>query len=201
MTKSHPIRCRCGKLQGEVFRPQLGTRAICYCKDCQAFAHFLGSPQSILDAFGGTGVVVVRPQDVSFTSGLENLCCMSLTAHGTIRWYTACCQTPVGNTLRNFKMAHVGLVHTCLEHSGIVLNVAFGPVKMHVNKMSAKGQPGSTPVTTFAASLVRYLALIAWSGISGRYKQNPFFDSSTGRPRSEPKVLTLAEHAQLMAVV
>jgi hypothetical protein len=39
-----PLRCRCGRVRGvasDVSR-STGFRFICYCKDCQAFAHFLG---------------------------------------------------------------------------------------------------------------------------------------------------------------
>lgn len=201
MTKSHPIRCRCGKLQGEVSRPELGTRAICYCRDCQAFAHYLGSANDVLDAFGGTDVVAIRPRYLSFAGGFEHLSCMSLTAHGTLRWYAKCCQTPIGNTPRDFKMSHLGLIHTCLERSGIELDASFGPVRMRVNRQSAKGQPPSAPITTFTAAAVRYLGSLMWSRVSGKYRQNPFFDGSTGRPRKEPKVLTTTEHEQLMKSV
>ena len=82
MISRHPIRCHCGRLQGEVSHAELGTRAVCYCRDCQAFAHFLESPQDTLDALGGTEVVAVAPRWVSFTTGTEYLVCMSLTERG-----------------------------------------------------------------------------------------------------------------------
>lgn len=46
---NHPLRCRCGALQGYVSHPEKASRGVCYCKDCQAFAHFLGTPGDILD--------------------------------------------------------------------------------------------------------------------------------------------------------
>jgi Family of unknown function (DUF6151) len=201
MTSSHPIRCRCGKLQGEVSHTELGTRAVCYCRDCQAFAHYLGSPQDILDALGGTEVVAVAPRWVSFTAGAEQLVCMSLTERGTLRWYARCCRTAIGNTPRNPRMSHVGLIHACLRAPTGTLDDPFGPVRMRVNRQSAKGRPPATPVAAFAIAMLRYLGLLAWSRVSGKYKQNPFFDAATGRPRVEPYVLSKAEHEKLQRAV
>jgi hypothetical protein len=47
---SHPLQCRCGTIQGHVDDPRSANRALCYCRDCQAFAHFLGSPRATLKA-------------------------------------------------------------------------------------------------------------------------------------------------------
>ena len=201
MTSSHSIRCRCGKLQGEVSHPELGTRAVCYCRDCQAFAHFLGSRQDILDALGGTEIVAVAPRWVSFTGGKEELVCMSLTEQGMLRWYAGCCRTPIGNTPRDPKLSHVGLIHACLRASTGTLNDSFGPVRMRVNRLSAKGRPAATPVAGLAIAMLRYLGLLAWSRVSGKYKQNPFFSAATGRPHVEPYVLNKAEHEKLQRAV
>ena len=49
---THRWHCRCGKLAGEVDVNTTVNRGICYCKDCQAFAYFLGAPDafSMLEA-------------------------------------------------------------------------------------------------------------------------------------------------------
>jgi len=188
MKTTHPIRCRCGAFEAKVLDPESGTRAICYCKDCQAFAHFLDLPAGMLDSAGGTDIVAVRPRNVEFLHGVEKLTCMSLSATGPLRWYTTCCRTPVGNTPRDYRQSHVGLIHSCLESGGASMNDAFGPVRMHVNVKSAKGKPGESSRLGFFAAVLRYLGALAWSRLSGRYRVNPFFDS-TGRPRVEPQVL------------
>src|SRR5262245_13253576 len=200
MTDTHPIRCRCGQLQAEVSRPELGTRGICYCRDCQAFAHFLGLPEGMLDSMGGTEIVAVRPRHVSFTSGREHLSCVSLTARGMLRWYAGCCRTPIGNTPRDSRLSHVGLVHTCLEGAGAELD-DFGPVKMSLNRQSARGEPPSVPPATFVAALLRYFGALAWSRFSGAYRVNPFFETGTSAPRVDPTVLTDAERAKIMRAV
>lgn len=86
---NHPLRCRCGTLRGIVDHPEKVSRGVCYCKDCQAFAHFLGKPGDILDEMGGADVMATLPKHVTFTHGLEALVCMSLTETGMLRWYTS----------------------------------------------------------------------------------------------------------------
>lgn len=199
MTKTHPIQCRCGKFQAQLAHPERGTRTVCYCRDCQAFAHYLGLPEGMLDPMGGTDIVAMAPRYVSLTHGLEHLACMSLSSNGILRWFSSCCRTPIGNTPRDIRTSHIGLVHSCLETGGSSLDEAFGPVRMRVNRRSARGRPDSTPGTAFA--LVRYVCSLAWTRISGRYRDNPFFDVRSGMPRVGPRVLTPTQRDELMRAV
>jgi Family of unknown function (DUF6151) len=81
---NHPLRCRCETLKGYVSHPEKVSRGVCYCKDCQAYAHFLGKTGDILDEMGGTDVVATLPEYVAFTQGFEALACMSLTARRSL---------------------------------------------------------------------------------------------------------------------
>jgi hypothetical protein len=126
---NHPLHCRCGTLKGYVVHSAGVNRCVCYCRDCQAFAHFLGRPGEILDARGGTDVIQTRPANVIFTQGRDALACMRLTERGLLRWYAACCNTPIGNTLANHRVSFVGLVHSCLEGPGASLDDSFGPIR------------------------------------------------------------------------
>ena len=149
---NHALQCRCGTLKGEVAHTEVANRGVCYCKDCQAFARFLGHADEILDESGGTDVVATLASNVTITEGASALACMSLSENGLLRWYARCCNTPIGNTTRNFKLPYVGLVHSCLEKSGTSLDAAFGPVRMRVNTQSAtRGRPNATPLATVAA--------------------------------------------------
>ncbi len=69
---------------------------------------------------GGTDVVATLPRHVRFTQGIEALACMSLSETGMLRWYARCCNTAIGNTPRNFKVSHVGLIHICLQGTPVV---------------------------------------------------------------------------------
>ena len=63
----HPIRCKCGRLNGVMAQAAKGTRGTCYCRDCQAYAHALGNPEATLDHLGGTDLVATLQKHISFT--------------------------------------------------------------------------------------------------------------------------------------
>lgn len=189
---NHPLRCRCGTLKGHVSHPEKATRMVCYCKDCQAFAHFLGAADEVLDAAGGSSIVATLPKRVTFTEGAESLACMSLTETGLLRWYTKCCNTPIGNTPRGFKTSYVGLVHTCLADPS-----SFGPIRMRANTKSAKG-PLQPMRTNAVAAILRILSSMIRARLSGDYKHTPFFAVDTGKPVVPPKVLSSAERERVM---
>jgi hypothetical protein len=197
---NHPLQCQCGTLRGHVSHPESVCRGVCYCKDCQAYAHFLGKADEILDGMGGSDVIATLPQHVTFTQGLEALACMSLSDKGMLRWYASCCNTPIGNTSRDFKVSHVGLLHNCLQDPSNSLDSAFGPVRMRVGMKSAKGSPKAMAVST-TASILRFMARLIRARLDGSYKNTPFFDLETGTPRVSPKVLTPDERTRLMEAV
>lgn len=197
---NHPLQCRCGTLKGYVSHPERATRIVCYCKDCQAFAHFLGKPGDVLDEMGGTDVVATLPKFVTFTEGFEALACMSLSGKGLLRWYASCCNTPIGNTPRDFKISYVGIVHSCLAHRSRTLEGSFGPVRMRANTKSAKGKPESMTIGSIA-SVLRVLSSLVRARLDGSYKQTPFFVADRGIPVVPPKVLTGAERERVMSAV
>lgn len=92
------IQCRCGYLQGSLSGAAGVTPLSCHCRDCQAYAHALGHPERVLHELGGTDVVTTLQQHLSFTKGKDALACISLSEQGPLRWYTSCCNTPIGNT-------------------------------------------------------------------------------------------------------
>ena len=197
---NHPLRCRCGTLKGYVSHPEKVSRGVCYCRDCQAFAHFLGTTGDILDGMGGTDIVATLPKYVTFTQGVDALACMSLTETGMLRWYASCCNTPIGNTPRDFKVSHVGLIHTCLEDPPRTLESSFGPVRMRVNTKHAKGKPKLMPISTIA-SVLRFMSSLIRARLDGSYKSTPFFDPDRGTPFVPPKVLTSSERERVMNAV
>ena len=196
---NHPLRCRCGTVQGHVAEThQAMGRGVCYCKDCRAFAHFLGREGDVLDLQGGTDVIATHPQHVVLTQGLDALTCMSLSPRGLLRWYASCCRTPIGNTARNPKLDYVGLVHTCLEGAGVPIERSIGPVTLRLNSASASSPVSDRSHGVFGSAL-RFIGTMLGARIGGSYKRSPFFDVDTGMPVVAPHVLTKAEREQLNA--
>jgi hypothetical protein len=195
---SYPLQCRCGSLKGVLADTAKANRVICYCKDCQAFAHFLGGAKQILDEQGGSDIVQVLPKTVTFTQGAANLACMRLTGKGMLRWYAGCCQTPIGNTLATPKISFIGLLHTCLEGAGgRSLDDAFGPVAVCVYARSARGEP--KPKERGKAKMgAWFFGNVLRARLNGDYKITPFFDIASGAPVASPQVLSVDDRARLM---
>ncbi|MEO8040416.1 MAG: DUF6151 family protein [Betaproteobacteria bacterium] len=187
-----PLRCGCGAIQGYVEALPSGGRAVCYCRDGQAFARFLGRHDDILDSHGGTDIIASLPRSVHFTSGADKMACMSLSPRGLLRWYASCCRTPIGNTPRDRKLSYLGLVRNCLPET----DAAFGPVKIELNTGSARGKVEPTPLATFFG-IVKIMKNVFGARLSGKYRENPFFESDSGAPIKAPQILTLAERKAL----
>src|SRR5262245_3209733 len=95
-----PLKCDCGKVRGIAAGagPSAGLRVVCYCDDCQAYAHFL-ERRDILDQWGGSDVYAMALASVRITDGADELRCVRLSLKGLFRWYAGCCRTPIGNSM------------------------------------------------------------------------------------------------------
>lgn len=107
---------------------------------------------------------------------------------GMHRWYTDCCQTPIGNTL-TAGWPFVGLIHSFIA-AGSQPDALLGPVRAHINTQHATGEltdaqkkAGNPP--TMLLRLMYKMLMWKWQG---RQKPSPFF-TGKGIPLSEPKVL------------
>jgi hypothetical protein len=184
----HPLQCKCGTIKGVIGNPRSANRAVCYCKDCQDFARFLGQERETLDARGGSDVIQVLPKNITFLQGMDSLACMRLTSKGMVRWYAACCKTPIGNTLANYKISFIGLLHNCLESADHPLQDSFGPVRCYVNPQGAIGEP--KPKTSGTGAVLWWFTKnILKARLNGDYKHTPFFRMDTGLPIVAPQVL------------
>lgn len=198
MSTDISLECACGKLRGRALSvsPAAGTRVLCYCDDCQAFARFLGLP-GILDDRGGTDIFQTAPSKVQLTSGLEALACVRLSEKGMHRWYCSECKTPLGNTL-GAGMPFVGLLHTCLrpEREGRTLDEVLGPPLARVQTRFASAPVPAQPLATVRV-IARTLRLLAGWWLARAGSPSPFFDAATGAPRVAPRVLSAAERRAL----
>jgi hypothetical protein len=140
--------------------------------------------------------VATLPAQIHFSQGLDALACMSLSDHGMLRWYASCCNTPIGNTPRDFKTPYVGLIESCLESGSPSLQESFGRVRMILNTKYARVQIKSTPFGNLAAMLGLMTSVIG-ARLSGTYKRNPFFGAEAGTPVARPRVLTKAEREEV----
>jgi hypothetical protein len=184
MTSPHPIRCRCGTVRGEVEPGGTSNRIVCYCTDCRAFARFVGA-EGVLDAQGGTEIIQVAQSRLSFSHGLDRLAAVRLSGRGMVRWYSACCKTPIGNTMADPKMAFVGLIHVVLDRAR--LDHDFGARIARVSTSTALGDAKPRQAGLLGV-LVRFGRLVVSERWSGRAGRSPLF-TDAGVPRVAAQVL------------
>ncbi len=197
-----PVRCSCASVRGVLrgVSPSRVVRAVCYCDDCQAFAHYLGQADTVLDAYGGTSIVQVSPSRLTITEGVEHLACVRLTDGRLLRWYASCCGTPIGNTPGSYKMHFLGLIHGFLDLSAVEVPVdkALGLIRARAFRRFVTGDrsvinamPGS-----FWPFLLGGIRRILGARLTGAYRSTPFFDES-GKPIVVPHRLTEEERPRL----
>jgi hypothetical protein len=189
------IRCSCGAFRGVArgISSNAGNRCICYCDDCQAFAHFLRRAEEILDSHGGTDIFQMSPARLEITGGRERLACMRLTPKGLMRWYTDCCRTPIGNTAPTHQLPFVGLVLFCMDRGPPErsLDVVLGPVRACIQARFAVGRPTGRNVYDRApfSMLLPIMGRLLMARLRGEHKRSPFFNPQTGEPVVTPHVL------------
>jgi hypothetical protein len=185
----HAIRCNCGSVLGQLDCSGVSNRGICYCTDCRAFANFVDRNGKILDERGGTEIVQLAQPCLTFSQGTEHLAAVRLSDKGLIRWYAACCKTPIGNTMATPKVGFIGVIHSCLDRSNMDRDFGTSIALMHTAntlgdaKLKQRGLFGV---------IVRILWILLITRISGRYRNSQLFDRS-GAPRLTPRVLTAEE--------
>ncbi len=188
MTSVSPIElsCSCGSLQIELdgANAQSGTHAMCYCEDCQAFAHALNKPD-YLDTLGGTDLYQSQPHRVRIIQGADQLAVLQLKKKGLYRWYAKCCDTPICNTLGTPKMAFASFLTANMGKGA----EQIGPVLFCHKPEQALGEVDikSGPMWRF---VLRAMRSTFAERLSGRWKKTPFFDISTGRSVTRPRVLS-----------
>jgi hypothetical protein len=196
-TPDLPLRCRCGAVRGVArgASPANVNHCFCYCDDCQAFVHFLGRADDILDTQGGTEITQMSQANVAFTAGTNKIAAVRLTPTGLMRWYASCCGTPIGNTLGTSAMPFIGVIHAFIDAP----STALGPIRGRGFAKRAKGGRAAVPKDGLpdVVMVARMLGkLLKWR-LRGDHKHSALFDATTGHPFVEPRVLDVAEREEL----
>ena len=125
---------------------------------------------------------------------------MRLTDKGMLRWYTTCGNTPIGNTMPNFKFSFIGMIHRCLTVAATekaALDMAFGPIRMRGSTESAK-PPTTSKSVGLITGIARLATMMLRARLSGSFKVTPFFVAETGQPGVAPNILNASELAAVM---
>lgn len=192
------LRCACGKIEGvaEGVAPSEGTRCVCYCGDCQAFARFLGR-DGVLDQWGGTDIWQMSPGKMRLEIEADALRCVKLSAEGMHRWYCGECKTAIANTMTAI-IPFVGVVHTFMDLDAARREELMGPgYPVQTATAYGEGAPVQASNAIFKV-LLRTMGMVVGRKMLGRGRVSPFFDAKTKAPTVAPQVLTPDERRRLV---
>lgn len=188
------IQCECGKFCAKLKAFPIGTpgRLVCYCDDCQKYLHHL-KRTDLLDANGGTEVIPAYPADVEVVRGLEHLKCTRLSATGTFRFSTSCCNTPVANTRPGEPW--VGFLHCVYTaRDPHKLDQTLGPVRSRIMGRYAKGAPPlGTPDKFNLKAFLTVMPFMLKGKLLRKSRPSPFFTEDGVTAIAVPHVLSEAE--------
>ncbi|MFL6798565.1 MAG: DUF6151 family protein [Xanthobacteraceae bacterium] len=200
MSTEIELRCRCGEVRGTLAdaSPQSVNRVVCYCQDCQAFAHQLGRAD-LLDAHAGSDIVQVAPAALRFTQGQHRIMGLRLTPNGLFRWYASCCNTPLGN-MRSPALPFIGIVAQGFAQGGPRADDVLGkPSGGIFGQCAVGGTPPGTKGLKLSIVLRAMRMVLGWR-LRGRGWPHPFFDRTTRAPMYPVTVLLPAQRERLRAL-
>jgi hypothetical protein len=191
------LHCRCGEVRGLVTNASARTvnRVVCYCDDCQAFAHQLGRAD-LLDAHGGTDIVQVAPASLKLVQGQHRIVGLRLTPNGLFRWYASCCNTPMGNALRP-AIPFVGIVAQVFDNGVQRPDQVFGkPVGAVFGQYAIGDAPAGSTGIKLSLMLRTFRMVLGWR-LRGQTWPHPYFARDTRAPIYP---LTVLSHPQREAL-
>ena len=176
--------CVCGKLRGHVrdLSPGTAVHLRCLCGDCRAAEIFLDQPDPNPD---GVDLAQLDPAAVVFDGGAEHLALLRLSPTGALRWYAACCSSPMFITVASPKVAVATIRVPRLDAPERV-----GPVRARAFIPRPGGRHRHEHIGRLVwPVLTRSLARL----LDGRWRETPFFDAATRKPVCKARVLSPAE--------
>lgn len=182
MSDPRTHHCICGKMMWRIADAARGTHLICYCADCQTYAHALENGGRRIDSDGGTEIFQTLPMHFEFLSGQEHLSVLRLSPKGILRWHAGCCGTPIANTLPKPGLPFVGAVLPPGTQG-------YGKITALLSTVDTASPIKETGALGAQLSVIgRCLKGI----LSRRGRMSPFFGAG-GTPIVTPRVLTKSE--------
>ncbi|WP_018015454.1 DUF6151 family protein [Teredinibacter turnerae] len=191
MSKVVPLACSCGAVKGELnVVPGDFFHVACLCCDCQAFAAQLGREDFVLDSSGGSELFQTYPAYFKITEGAEHIRALQLKPKGLFRWYTACCNTPLANTMKSAHVPFVGLSVKLMQFdSAADKSAAIGPVTLRAFGKHARGPMPADAHATFPKSfLPKILKFMGKGLLLGKSRPSPLFKG--GKPVAEIEIVS-----------
>jgi len=197
------LRCECGDVQGLAsgISPDAGTHVVCLCEDCQAFAHYLEKHDSLLDVNGGTEIYQLTPSQLEIHSGVEKIKCVQLYPSGMLRWYAACCKSPIANTMQSPRVPFAGLHVSFFDKRDSNIS-SLGHVRARIHGSEGRGElPYGTHEKVPVTLIFRTVRKMLRGFVLRQHTPSPFFVETSGRAIAAPRLLTADERQKLIDIL
>lgn len=180
--------CTCNTLRGTLIGagPLSGNHAVCYCHDCRTAEVFAGQPDPAPEP---VGIFQTTPDKIRIDAGADQMAVFSFSDKGLLRWHAQCCGALLFNTLRNPKIAFVGVRTIRLEDE-----TPLGPILTRGFIRKPNGKRGHQGLRHLVINMASN-AIAA--RLTGKWKYTPFFDTASGEPVRQIRVVTEAQRAAL----
>ena len=170
------LKCTCGEVTGKAtgLSAENTNHIICHCADCRTFVEHLGGRT---EPEGGVQITQMSPARIRIIQGTENIRCLRLSEKGPFRWYTDCCNTPIGATPPSAGIPSVGMLHNFIDLPPEARTSIFGPVRGHVFLNEATGtteKAAAIPKAGLALWVRMYCIVIGWK-LRGDARRNFFY--------------------------
>jgi hypothetical protein len=161
-------------------------------------SHFLGRAE-LLDQHGGTDVVQVPSNMISFDCGLEHIVAVRLSAKGMHRWYANCCRTPLGNTIEP-SVPFIGMqVEVFRTADTFPVDMVFGRPRSYVmGKFSIGHVPQASAGFPLSGTVGVISKVLGWK-LSGKSWPHPYSDQRSRTPKFPVTILQPSEREALRA--
>jgi len=121
---------------------------------------------------------------IRIETGQDRLALMQLSPNGLFRWYAACCDTQMFNTLKSPRTGFAGIVVARLADPA-----PLGPV---IGEGFVPGPDGKTRHRHVTPTIWRFLKRSLAARLSGRWRQTPFFGAD-GNPVAKARLAPRSE--------
>lgn len=183
------IQCDCGKFRAELidFNSSSPGRLVCYCDDCQSFLKKI-KREDILDAYGGTEIIPIYPNNYKILQGEEYLKCNALSAKGLKRWTVTCCNTPVGNTMAKFPW--IGIPHKAYTNADSGALEKIGQVRSRVKgKFKTSEAPFEISDNLKLKDALAVIPFVLKGFALRKFNKSPLFKSDGFTPIKQQEIL------------
>ncbi len=117
-----------------------------------------------------------------------------------IRWYSACCKTPIGNVMPSSKFPYVGVIHSVIDvpDGARPREQILGPIHWRIHgKFGIGTLPPGTLQGAPLSLIINTIQFVVFGLLRRKNKPSPFFDLLSGQPVVAPLILADSEYEAL----